>query len=122
MSARYQADPATPPLCRLGDRLLRLARFFGLLDLGDGSGFRFLHRLAVLRELFQLRFEFGAARGDFLEQLVGGVLAQAGEFFDAQRVQIDFCHWNLPFAVRYREGMTATRMPPVLSTGFVVQR
>jgi hypothetical protein len=37
-----------------------------------------------LSQLFQLGFELGAARSDFLEQFVGGVLAQTSEFFDAK--------------------------------------
>src|SRR3978361_573695 len=44
-----RADYSTPRLCRLGDRLLRRARLFRLLDLGDGSGFRLLPPLSVLR-------------------------------------------------------------------------
>src|ERR1700675_3850561 len=71
-------------LGRFGDRLLRLPHLVALLDLGDGRGFRFLHRLVVLGEPFQLSLEFGAARGDLFKQLVGGVIAQGREFFDAQ--------------------------------------
>jgi hypothetical protein len=37
-----------------------------------------------LGQLFQFRFELGAARSDFLEQLVGRVLAQTSEFFDTK--------------------------------------
>jgi hypothetical protein len=50
--------------------------------LAFGAG-ALLHRLAVLGQLFQFRFELGAACGDLLEQLVAGILAQTSEFFDA---------------------------------------
>ena len=62
-----------------------------------------------------------ARRGDLLEQSVGGEFAQGGEFFDAQRIQIDLGHWNLPFSVRYREGAQATSSAPALSTALVFQ-
>src|SRR5258707_9631266 len=83
------ADPARPGVSRasssrFGNRLLRFPHLFGLLDLGDGHALRFLHGLAVLGEIFQFRLELGAAHGDLLEQLVGGVLAEGCEFFDAQ--------------------------------------
>jgi SAM-dependent MidA family methyltransferase len=75
--------------------LLRLLGFFGLLRLGQGRAFQLLYRLAELGQLFPLCFELGTARGDLLEQFVSRVLAQACEFFDAQRIQINLCHWNL---------------------------
>ncbi|MGH6753871.1 MAG: hypothetical protein ACREDP_17075, partial [Bradyrhizobium sp.] len=106
---------------RLGDRFLWFPHLFGLLDLGDGRGLRLLHGLAVLRELFQFRLELGATHGDLLEQLVGGVLAKACEFFDAQRIQIDLCQWNLPFSFRYRDGAQATSSAVALSTAFALQ-
>src|SRR6266436_8171817 len=84
-------------LGRFGDRLLRLPHLVALLDLGDGRGFDFFHRLAVLGEPFQFRFELGAPRGDLFKQLVGGMIAQGCEFFDAQQIQIDLCHDSLPF-------------------------
>jgi hypothetical protein len=37
-----------------------------------------------LGQLFQFRFKLGAAPSDFLEQLVGRVLAQTSEFFDTK--------------------------------------
>ena len=79
-------------------------------------GWRFLRRLAVLRQLFQLGFEFGLPRRDLFQPVCRSRSRASGEFFDAQRIQIDLCHAGLPFSFGYREGAQATSTAPTLST------
>jgi hypothetical protein len=48
-----------------GDLFFRLPRVFGLLRLRHRCAFRLLHRLAVLGQLFQFRFEFARRAATF---------------------------------------------------------
>jgi hypothetical protein len=104
---------------RFGNRFLWFVSFFLVVlpDFGDRScRLRFSRRLAVLGQLFQFGFEFGLPCRDLLRQFFSCVVAQACEFLDAQRFQIDFCHAGLPFSFGYREGAQATSTTPILST------
>ena len=96
-----------PPSCATSQAALAIGSlasslFFSslFLALTTGAAWDFLRQPVVLRQFFELGFEFGAARGDLFQQFVGCVLAQRGEFLDAQRIpdrslpcQPPVCFW-----------------------------
>ena len=76
----------------------RLSCLVALLGLRDRcSGRRFLRRLAILRQLFQLRFEFGLPCRDLFHQFSVALSRNAASSSMLRRIQIDFCHAGLLF-------------------------